>query len=411
MGETVIDVPVAPNPPIFELDLGANGGLLWPTSGQECLDWIETERQSWVWLTSASSGNHRNAIDQAINPLHQAFNEVQQALGYERSNTGAFRERMINAGNLLNDCYNVRKFPHSSSTLAKRVQEIAKRDVLEAHAYLFVFLPQTSGYQFDARDNSSWRGFIEGLVERYGISTVPHEGYQAALSSLDDLRTKMGTALDDRAKDLAGLHRDYTQLREAIKTNFSQHEEDMATFFKQNQDRHDKAFEEHAKNLEAMQNAFREGMTLRAPVEYWENRQTHHDNRAQEVGRWAFGSMLSLSVGIGGLAYWVLNNLTVDGKPDAWRVAVLGLIGALGVWAIRLIVRIFLSHSHLATDAAERVTMVKTYLSLLESDKMPSDDDRKLILQSLFRSAADGLVKDEGLPNPVLDALTRIGSK
>jgi len=318
---------------------------------------------------------------------------------------------MINAGNLLNDCYNIRKFPHSSSALAKRIQEIAKRDVLEAHAYLFVFLPQTAGYQFDARDNSSWRGFIEGLIERYGISTAPDEGYQAALSSLDELRIKMGKALEDRSKDIAGLHREYEQLREDTKTTLLQHEDDMATFFKQNQDRHDKAFEEHTKNLEAMQNAFREGMTLRAPVEYWESRQTHHEIRTKEVGRSVFGSMLGLGVCIGGLAYWVLSNLSTDGKPEAWRVAVLGLIGALGVWAIRLIVRIFLSHSHLATDAAERVTMVKTYLSLLEGDKMPSDDDRKLILQSLFRPAADGIVKDEGLPNPVLDALTRISSK
>ncbi len=55
--------------------------------------------------------------------------------------------------------------------------------------------------------------------------------------------------------------------------------------------------------------------------------------------------------------------------------------------------------------------MVKTYLALLESEKLPSDDDRKLILQSMFRPAADGIVKDEGLPNPLLEALTRTGSR
>jgi hypothetical protein len=71
----------------------------------------------------------------------------------------------------------------------------------------------------------------------------------------------------------------------------------------------------------------------------------------------------------------------------------------------------FLSNAHLATDAAERVVMVKTYLSLLEAEKLPADDDKKLILQALFRPASDGIVKDESLPHPALDFITKLGGK
>jgi hypothetical protein len=121
--------------------------------------------------------------------------------------------------------------------------------------------------------------------------------------------------------------------------------------------------------------------------------------------------MAALAAIMCSLAYWTLLHAGNDGKPEAWRVAFAGLLGVIGVWAVRLFVRMFLSHSHLATDAAERVTMVKTYLALLEGDKLPSDDDRKLILQALFRPASDGIVKDEGLPHPVLEALTRLGGR
>lgn len=117
-----------------------------------------------------------------------------------------------------------------------------------------------------------------------------------------------------------------------------------------------------------------------------------------------------LFVAIGAVAYWVLANLR-DGKPEAWRVATLGLVGVIGVWATRLIVRMFLSHIHLETDSAERVTMVKTYLSLLEAEALPTDDDRKLILEALFRPASDGIVKEDALSNPALDILTKIGSR
>jgi Family of unknown function (DUF6161) len=67
----------------------------------------------------------------------------------------------------------------------------------------------------------------------------------------------------------------------------------------------------------------------------------------------------------------------------------------------------FLSHLHLSTDAAERVVMVKTYLSLLEGDHLSGDEDRQLILQALFRPASDGIVKDEGLPPSAFEFLTR----
>jgi hypothetical protein len=94
----------------------------------------------------------------------------------------------------------------------------------------------------------------------------------------------------------------------------------------------------------------------------------------------------------------------------AGRVAIIGLVSVLGVWAVRLLVRLFLSNSHLATDADERVTLVKTYLALMEADKLPFDDDKKLILEALFRPASDGMVKEETLPHPMLEMFMKIGS-
>jgi len=398
--------------PIFELELDSNGGTLAPTSGQECLAWIEAERKFWQWITQIPGGNHRNALDHAINPLHQAFSETQQAIGYEHSNPPEFKSRMLRASQYLQECYGEKnRFPHSSTPLAKRVEQMRSRDPLEAQAYLYVHLPQKNGYQFDARDTSSWRGFVEGLIELYGISAISEEKHQALLESLDELRSKFERVLGQKRKDVNRLHKDFSQQKDAIDLQRTQFEEEASAFFQRNQESHDLKIAEHEKRMATLQNAFREEMALRAPVAYWEGRKDHHEGRAVIAGWWAFSSMAGLAGILGLAAYWVLGTLGSDGKPETWRVAVLALVGALGVWAVRLIVRMFLSHSHLGTDAAERVTMVKTYLALLESEKLPSDDDRKLILQSLFRPAADGIVKDEGLPNPLLEALTRTGSR
>jgi heme/copper-type cytochrome/quinol oxidase subunit 4 len=148
-------------------------------------------------------------------------------------------------------------------------------------------------------------------------------------------------------------------------------------------------------------------MTLRAPVDYWQAKATKHETASRQWMLATFSSMVGLAIGLGVIATWVFFTLDAKGQPDAWKLAVLALVGVLGVWAVRLVVRVFLSHMHLATDAEERVTMVKTYLSLLESEKMPNDDDRKLVLTPLFRPASDGIVKDEGLPHPLLEWFTK----
>ena len=77
------------------------------------------------------------------------------------------------------------------------------------------------------------------------------------------------------------------------------------------------------------------------------------------------------------------------------------------VWATRLAVRNYLSHLHLKADADERIVMVKTYLSLAEGGRVESAEDRQIILQSLFRPASNGLVKDEGVPLSFAEVLTR----
>ncbi len=119
--------------------------------------------------------------------------------------------------------------------------------------------------------------------------------------------------------------------------------------------------------------------------------------------------MAGLGVVLGGLATWIFQTMNKDGIPDTWKVSVLVLVGVLGIWAVRLVVRMWLSNAHLSTDAEERVTMVQTYLALIEDGKMTKDEDRALVLTPLFRPAADGLVKDEGLPHPMLEMLTRSG--
>ena len=77
------------------------------------------------------------------------------------------------------------------------------------------------------------------------------------------------------------------------------------------------------------------------------------------------------------------------------------------LWPLRTILKIILSNLHLETDADERVTMAMAYLAILRSDQDFPEPERKIILDALFRSAATGIVKDEGIPTSVVDTIAR----
>lgn len=400
----------APQEELFSLDLATNGGILAPTSIAELRQWINKEIQFWSWLSNTPGGSHRSGIDQHLNPLSTASAQAQEAVQYETSSADAFRQRVANVRQLLERVYKSNAVPHSSSTLGQRIDAMRKRDPMEAQAYLYTRLPET-GFQFDSRDFSSWRGFLEGMFERSELTRLPQAEFLAANESLEVLKAKAEQVLGKTAASAGAIHRHYDELAALVETRSSKQESRFEQFMTEQQTAHDEAIDKHRIAMENLEKTFREKMALRAPVEYWDGRKSHHDRRVTITGRWVFGSMAVLAATLCGLAYLALSHLGNDGKPETWRVAFAGLLGVIGVWAVRLLVRMFLSHSHLATDAAERVTMVKTYLALLEGEKLLADDDRKLILQALFRPASDGIVKDEGLPHPALDFLTRIGGK
>ena len=96
--------------------------------------------------------------------------------------------------------------------------------------------------------------------------------------------------------------------------------------------------------------------------------------------------------------------VSVFTSNNTWKFSIMLLISTFGVWLTRLSTKIFISNLHLETDAYERVTMFRTYFSLLEEGKGLDGDNRQLILETLFRPSSTGIIKDDG-PANVLETL------
>lgn len=404
--------PPEANPePLFTLDLRENGGVLQPTNIDDAVKWIRHEQEFWNWIVSRSYGNHDQRLRHAIGQLGKALNHGQRAAQHQTSNPQQFATEISDLRSRLEVVYVQCKLPHSSTPLAKRIsayrQEAGDRS---ASFFAAAFVPPEPGHHIQPQELGDWLAVVEGLIERFQLVSAPQEGWrQAAGESFDELRTKAEALLGEKTGAFDALHRSYTELDGSVRSTADSQAQAFAADQEMRSEKFETLVAEHNQAMEGLRKTFREEIALRAPADYWETKRKSHLRMSWITGALSF-------IAIGGAATvlicWIqflVNKTPIGTQPDAWRIAMAALVGVFALWGTRLIVRMFLSHLHLLTDAAERVVMVKTYLSLLDGDHLASKEDRQLILNALFRPAADGIVKDEGIPPSMLEFLTRQG--
>ncbi len=407
------DAAAAPLPspePLFSLDLGGSGGILAPIDFNSLRQWIDAEQSFWNWQQQVRGpNNHLQGVRAAISQLNQARQNVDEAERHLSSNPQHSQGQLSQCRNYIEEVYKRRLLPHSSTPAAKRIEAYQQEQGNDAGGFFAaVFVPPDQGHHYQPQDLPMWRGLVEGVIERFELGpSVARGRRQAADRSFEQLRLKAEELVGTKTEAYDALHRQYAEIAALVQATATAQEEQFA----QAQGSRDEAFETlrmtHETGMESLRKTFREEMALKAPAEYWELKRKEHDGKTKLFAGLSFGGMAVAALVLGWQIHDLLSETPKGSSPDTWRVAVLVLLGLFAVWAVRLVVRMFLSNLHLATDAAERFVMLKTYLSLLVGDRLASKEDRQLILQALFRPASDGIVKDEGIPPSFLEVLTR----
>ncbi|MEI2431626.1 DUF6161 domain-containing protein [Lysobacter yananisis] len=393
--------------PIMRLDLGDNGGALAPLSYEELIDWIKDNEGHWSWLRNRSFGSHDAVLRDPLVLLEKALRNAQEALSMMQGNPDHSRNLLKSVADSINEVYVNRGLPHISTPIFIRVDEVRSAYGDLAASFYTAARMDRPGTTYQPSELSAWKGLVEAIGDRYGALDSEGGNVRAIESSIDDLRGRVENLLGDGRSKYDELHRNY----ESIVLEISAQKEGQLSDFEAAQNGRGEEFgvlvSEHKRELEALRKTFREELALRAPAEYWTGKRFAHRWMAAISGFFSFIAIVGCAYFLSVEVKSILDNTKVGTVPDYWRVAVLALISVFAVWAVRLVVRIFLSHVHLATDASERVVMLKTYLSLIEGGQLKADAERQLILNALFRPASDGIVKDEGVPPSFLDILTK----
>jgi hypothetical protein len=384
---------------LLELDLGSNGGVVSFHSIGEIERWINDEVQFWQWLQKCTTYDPqtRPIWGQQAGPWSTVIDRVNRLKSNPNNQDRAEHLKAIQLS--LTDWYQTGKTLHSSTPKAKRLLEYNadppnQRDIVIAAYMLGYFI--NAPFNINLQRPGSIPAIIIALQEAILFSKGVTGVSSAELNALNELRETYAK-LNDQFRN--HIHEN-NELIERTKGDFDALSKSLSGQFAS-------LFDSSKKTLEDITKTYDKKLALQSSVSYWTDKAIHHRNFSI-----LFGSVFVLAIiAIGYLSFREIYPLLKDMSPDKaipyWIVALILITAVVSIWIIRLIVRVLLSHIHLQRDSSERATMLLTYLALLREGSGLKEDEKKLILQSLFRPSVSGIIKDDGIPSGLYDIITK----
>lgn len=394
-------------------ELGPKGGTLRFRKVEEFRGFLDSEQAAWGWLpTFLQYGNQQNKL----NDLQGAFNRLANDMNNARANLDAGNLDQA-FGFLTNYFQNASALPYSESPHGEFIRGLQPAFPAAVAAGA---LATVMSIKMDGDDPAQVRGVVMANEYLAGTGTVARKAVQDGLTSLlarlakQQLRAEdRADSLDRRVEEIEAKRRSrFERLLHAGRKGRKAYADDLT----EARDLFNRAAEEAILSIKNTEQTYTEHMALKGPVTYWRDKAKEHRTKARLAG----GIGLGFAALLIAYAYVDGTNRVLDlvkstiKETHLWQVGYVVLTIVVFVltivfWIGRLISRTYVSQTHLALDAEERATMVQTYLALANENKI-SEAERILVLGALFRGSADGLVKDDGVPDlSIVSALSRVG--
>ncbi len=361
-------------------------------------EFIARERNFYGWLNERGVSTDV-AFNHLRNLVAQIHNEAIQGVQHWRS--GQWNPENVKANFL--GAFAPSRIPTAASPAGKFIEQIREDygDKVAAGA-LTALMNETGRTAEQAfRHPAMLRGVIAAYGYEAGITPKAPAAARRALSSLIEKHNTTLADLDSQGRAQAetftkaeAYNRKFVRVMQAL----FQHR------LSRYQAKKDNEITAAVESFQKTEQLYREHMKLKAPVDYWTTKAGKHRGNAATYGIaimiFAVAASAALGFGLYELGQHMVNLASANRPPAVLFVfASMGAVGATIIfWVARVLVRLFLSEHHLAIDAEERATMALTYLALT-ADEKADEKERALVLASLFRPTADGIVKDDAAPD------------
>lgn len=237
---------------------------------------------------------------------------------------------------------------------------------------------------------------INGVIIALSYTSGEELQYQGSTKDIEQLVASINIANKNYSTLNAKYSASFVEQEQKLHSIADQTNEHFASLAEQTEAQNKSALA-RLSELEAL---YEEKLKLQAPAQYWAEMERSYT----KSGRWwLFGSMALSALIMVGLFIFAFSLLPADlGLEENWTYvfklsAMFAVITSVGVYVLRLFVKMATSSFHLARDAKERNKLSYFYLALIEK-KAITDKERAIVLNSLFSRADTGLLKGDSSP-------------
>jgi len=158
--------------------------------------------------------------------------------------------------------------------------------------------------------------------------------------------------------------------------------------------------------------SFVQKQALEAPKAYWQERAAEYASIAKGDRQIWLLAIVVVSLGVAAFLWFVLDhavadNIVVELTRSIQKIVIFGTLLGFAVWWLRQKLRDLRTHAHLASDAAERVTMIQTFAAMRAAGLQ--DANLEPILAALYRPAVGASIDDGGPVLPLEILLKSMG--
>ncbi len=379
-------------PAYFTLETGVPGIVHTFVEYEDFRNFLDLEIQRWQWLNDSEIQGKvpNNPFASIVNSWRHVSGQLPAYQSRPANYQNAIKSMLT--GHILNNGIPISGTPKFSAL--EQMKDADKLTAAFAVAFQMNHMQPTGRFEHFA-------AAFEFLTMANGLTSKSVSATNKVVSDLLAKQSAQFSVLaDDTYKQRNVFEKERQRTRRFLTRTVAAHNNS----FRSRQTEQSNQFEATLQRLSDVEAAYRQHMKLKAPVEYWSDKAKQHKTRATTYRKYlAWFAALGGAALIGGLFCLSEHAISVasQDKPSAvyFILATIGVVcSTIVFWVARILTRLFLSEHHLAIDAEERSTMVQTFLALTLDGKV-SDAERTLVLASLFRPTADGIVKDDGAPD------------
>jgi hypothetical protein len=307
--------------------------------------------------------------------------------------------------------YTTERALHPSSRVAATVERLLSSSPEVGAALLYTYVhqgrdasPIRDAINTDPAATATAFSFRADLDFGFGV-----EGAQVA-ARFDQILAQQSSAAQDVRNETDRLRIDRSAAVERMQTVEAESRAELQKFLADQTERVSASIAEHHAKLQELQALYREKTRVAAPTKYWGDRRDAH-----RLGRRGFGGLFAVFVvGLAIVLFW-LRDIVVAGVSAAGdkinypNAAVLAAVAFLTVWFLRFLYRQHAWHAAQETDSAERVSMIETFLALMQDGGKVDEKDRALVLAAIFRPAA-AAGNEDWTPTSLIELLVKQAS-